>query len=138
MNPTRVLVDSGGIYAFLDRKDEHHREAVAFVKRGLKRGNAFVLADIVFSELMTLAKARLGPPVAVRVGRALRESPSYVWAPLGVEGERDTWAIFEKYDDKEWSYTDCAILALSRRLGVKTVFGFDDHFDQMPDLERVP
>ena len=138
MNGRRIIADSGGIYAFLDRKDQHHREAVTFMKNKLKRGAAFVLADVVFSELMTLVKARLGPPVAVRAGRSLRDSAAYLWVALGEEGERETWGIFEKYDDKEWSYTDCAILALSRRLKVKEVFGFDDHFDQMPDVVRLP
>lgn len=134
----RILVDSGGIYAFLDRRDEHHKEAVSFVKAELKHGTAFVLADVVFGELMTLVKARLGPHVAVKAGRTLRDSAAHLWMPLGEEGERETWAIFEKYDDKEWSYTDCAILALSRRLKIKKVFGFDDHFGQMPELDRVP
>ena len=72
------------------------------------------------------------------VGHELRQNPAYSWTPLGEEGERDTWALFQRYDDKEWSYTDCAILALSQREKVPRVFAFDHHFDQMPDIERLP
>ena len=42
------------------------------------------------------------------------------------------------YTDKQWSYVDCSILAVARRLQIAQVFGFDRHFDQMADLTRVP
>jgi predicted nucleic acid-binding protein len=48
------------------------------------------------------------------------------------------WALFQKYDDKDWSYTDCATLALARRLNIGKVFSFDHHFSQMPGVARVP
>jgi predicted nucleic acid-binding protein len=138
MNDGRVLIDTGAIYAFITRTDKHHREAIAFVKNWLKRGGAFVLPDMVFAETMTLLKVRLGPAITVKVGRELRQNPAYLWVALGEEGERNTWALFQKYDDKDWSYTDCATLALARRLNIGKVFSFDHHFSQMPGVARVP
>jgi predicted nucleic acid-binding protein len=138
MSEYRVLIDTGAIYAFVTRTDEHHKEAVDYVKRLLKRGGVFVLADIVFGETMTLLKARVGSGVAIRVGRELRRNPVYLWVALGPSGERDTWAIFQQYEDKEWSYTDCAILTLSKQLQVGRVLSFDHHFAQMPGVTRVP
>jgi len=38
---------------------------------------------------------------ALRVGRELRENPVYFWTALGADGERDAWAIFQQYDDKD-------------------------------------
>jgi len=133
-----ALIDTGAIYAFVTRTDKHHSEAVAFVKEWLSHKGVFVLADLVFIEAMTLLKARLGAPVALRVGRELRQNPVYVWTALGADGERDTWAVFQQYDDKEWSYTDCALLVLSRRLKNAEVFAFDEHIEQMPGVIRLP
>ncbi len=134
----RVLLDTGAIYAFVARTDTNHDAAVAFTRRLLAEGSSFVLADVVFAETMTLLKARLGSAFALRAGRELRQNPVYQWMALGFEGERDAWAAFQKYDDKAWSYTDCAIFALARRLRLAEVFAFDTHFDQMPGIIRVP
>jgi predicted nucleic acid-binding protein len=138
MSDPRILVDTGAIYAFVTRTDPNHEAAKSFIRSWLEEDRVFLLADIVFAETMTLFKARLGVRIALRVGRELRRNPAYSWTRLGDEGERETWALFQRYDDKEWSYTDCAVLALSRREKVPRVFAFDHHFDQMPDVERLP
>ena len=138
MSDRRIVVDTGAIYAFVTRTDPHHEAAVSFVRRWLEQDRQFLLPDVVFAETMTLFKARLGTRVALTVGRELRRNPAYAWIPLGEDGERDTWALFQRYHDKEWSYTDCAILALSQREKVPRVFAFDRHFDQMPEVERLP
>ncbi len=134
----RVLIDTGAIYAFVTRSDTHHSEARGFVEALLAEHGDLVLIDLVFAETMTLLKARLGNDIALRVGRELRVNPLYRWMPLGVEGERDTWAMFQQYDDKEWSYTDCALLAMARRLKISDIFSLDDHFEQMPGIVRLP
>lgn len=138
MSRRRVVIDTGAIYAFVTRSDRNHEAAVAFVRDWVAKRGVFTLPEVVFAETMTLLKARLGTSVALRVGRELRANPLYSWIALGEEGEMATWAIFQRYDDKAWSYTDCAILALAQREKVRRVFAFDHHFSQMPGLERVP
>ncbi len=138
MTARRALIDTGAIYAFVTRTDPHHEAAKRFFKTWLNEGRVFVLADVVFAETMTLFKARLGSSIALRVGQELRRNPAYLWTTLGENGERDTWAIFQRFDDKDWSYTDCGILVLSQRDKVSRVFAFDRHFTQMPNIERLP
>lgn len=120
------------------RNDAHHDEAKGFVRDWIERDGLFVLTDLVFAETMTLTKARLGASVALEVGRELRQNRAYSWLRLGLEGERATWAAFQRYEDKAWSYTDCALLAVARRERIPQIFAFDRHFDQMPGLERLP
>ncbi|MCX6031471.1 MAG: PIN domain-containing protein [Chloroflexi bacterium] len=133
-----VLIDTGAIYAFVTRTDEHHQQAQTFVSEFQASNRIFVLADLVFVEAMILFKARAGAQIAVQVGRELRQNRIYQWTVLGADGERDTWGLFQQYDDKNWSYTDCALLALSRRLKIKEIFTFDAHFGQMPGIVRLP
>jgi predicted nucleic acid-binding protein len=138
MGARRILIDTGAIYAFVTRSDKNHAAARAFVRQWLDRRGVFVLADTVFAETMTLLKVRLGAQTAIRVGRELRLNPAYRWSALGPDGERTAWEIFSKHDDKDWSYTDCSLLAISRRSRLRDVFAFDRHFSQMRGVERHP
>lgn len=133
----RVLVDTGAIYAFMRQPDANHTAARDFVRDCIDRRWVLVLADVVFIETMNLLNNRHGPRMAIEVGVALRNNPLFQWQSLTLDDERATWALFQKYDDKSWSYTDCAILALAQRLRVPEVFTFDADFDQMPGIVRV-
>jgi len=133
-----ILIDTGAIYAFVTRSDRNHPAARSFIEGWLERRGIFVLVDAVFAETMTLLKVRLGAETSIRVGRELRGNPAYAWTALGPDGERDAWEIFRKYHDKDWSYTDCSLLAVSRRSGVRGIFAFDGHFSQMHGVERHP
>lgn len=134
----RILIDTGAIYAFVVRTDPHHSEAMAFIRQVAENGGDLVVVDAVFAETMTLLKARLGAAIAIRVGTELKTNPFYTWQALGPDGEHDAWEAFQEYDEMEWSFTDCSILAVARRLQTGEVFAFDRHFDEMPGLKRVP
>ncbi len=133
-----ALLDTSAIYALTVKADPHHAEALVFAREWLSRQNTFVLPEWVFVEAMTLIKSRFGATLAIQVGHDLRRGSAYRWTSLGREDERETWTIFQKYADKAWSYTDCALLALARRLNVRDVFAFDEHFAQMSGIVRRP
>jgi predicted nucleic acid-binding protein len=133
-----ILIDTGAIYAFVVRTDPHHIEAVEFIRQIAESGESLVLLDAVFAEAMTLLKARLGAAMAIRVGTELKTNPFYTWQSLGVDGEAEAWNAFQIYAEKEWTFTECSILATAKRLQADEVFAFDRHFEQMPGLIRLP
>lgn len=135
----RAIIDGGAIFAMVVANDRHHEPAKRFLGEWLEAAGTFVLIDLVFTEAMTLLKSRLGrSDIACQVGRELRDNPAYTWLTIDVDLERDIWATFERFSDKDWSYTDCALMAAGRRLRVAHVFSFDHHIDQMPGIERLP
>jgi len=38
------------------------------------------------------------------------------------------WEIFSRFDDKDWSFTDCTSKVIIERLGIQQAFAFDNHF----------
>jgi predicted nucleic acid-binding protein len=134
----RILVDSSALFAFSTRNDTYHGEAVSYIRNSAGMADVLIVLDVVFEETMTLFKSRANAAVAIRIGQEVRQSSLYRWQAIGADGERDTWAIFQQYDDKDWSYVDCALLAMAQRLGVNHIFSFDEHIDQMPGITRVP
>jgi uncharacterized protein len=134
----RALIDTGAIYAIAAAGDKHHQEAAQFMKNWVKKDGIFFLSDLVFIETMTLVKRRLGTDVAIRLGWELRENPVFSWISLSPALEQETWAVFRNYDDKEWSYTDCELLVLVKKMKIADVFSFDNHFRQMPGVCCLP
>ena len=132
-----ALIDTGAIFAIVNRNEMRHAAALETARAWLTARNEFVLLDWVFDETMTLIKSRLGSAAALHTGRDLRHNPLYHWVAVSPDDEREVWATFQKYADKDWSYTDCGLLVMSQRLKVKQVFSCDAHIAQMPGVKRV-
>jgi uncharacterized protein len=132
-----ALIDTGPLFAIANRAEVRHASALATASAWLAARNEFVVIDWIFDEAMTLIKMRLGSAVAIQTGRSLRHNPVYRWAAVTPDDEREIWAVFQQFADKHWSYTDCALLVVSRRLKVKQVFSYDAHVAQMPGVRRV-
>lgn len=67
---------------------------------------------------------------AVEIGEYLLTSPSVEIHDLDDEVFQDGWALFQQYDDKRFSLTDCLSFAVMRRLKLTTALTFDRHFTQ--------
>ncbi len=132
-----ALIDTGPLFSIANRAEVHHASALATASAWLTARNEFVILDWIFDETMTLIKARLGSAVAIQTGRNLRHNPVYRWIAVKPDDEREVWSIFQQYADKRWSYTDCALLVMARRLNVKQIFSYDAHIVQMSGVKRM-
>jgi uncharacterized protein len=131
-----LLIDTSALHALNYVRDSNHAKAVAYFKSLTGRAKP-ILTEWIFVETMNLTKAKLGPAHAIAFGRQLKASQLFFPFILNESDKQMTWEIFEQYDDKEWSYVDCSLLAVSRRLMLRRIFTFDRHFKQM-GLEVVP
>jgi predicted nucleic acid-binding protein len=122
----KLLVDTGALLAFLLKSDQHHRQAVEFVRA--HPNVRFVLSSLILNEVVTRLRARADAPRAADTGRKLLESRRYsvvfVDAPLVQRGlDR-----LEQFADKRLSLTDCVSFELIDRLGLQGAFAFDRDF----------
>jgi uncharacterized protein len=122
----RVLVDTGAIYALLDRTDANHAAARAALDDLKRRRAEPLLTNFIVAESHALVLSRLNADMARRWVVA------NVW-PIERVTEADETkavAILQRYADKTFSYTDACSFAVMERLGLKTAFAFDPHFRQ--------
>jgi len=131
-----MLIDTSALHALNYARDDNHPRAVDYFKVLAGRVKP-ILTEWIFVETMNLTKARLGPEYAIAFGRQLKASKAFYPLILIDADKQAAWNIFEQYNDKQWSYIDCSLLAVAQRLKIKRVFTFDRHFQQM-GLEIVP
>ncbi len=131
-----LLIDTSALHALNYARDGHHAQALVYFKSLAGRVKP-ILTEWVFVETMNLTKVRLGPTHAIAFGRQLKTSKAFYPLILTDIDKRATWDIFEQYQDKQWSYVDCSLLAVAQRLKVNKIFAFDHHFEQM-GLEVAP
>jgi predicted nucleic acid-binding protein len=136
MSAAAIVVDTSGLYALIDRGDPHHAQAARFLQACTGEAG-LIISNHVFDEIMTLCKVRLGMPAAMQLGLRLRNSRLVELVVFSQADEQELWRVFTRYQDKAWSYTDCACLTLARQRGIDQVFTFDHHFAQM-GLRMLP
>lgn len=127
---SEIIVDTSALIAFFVQSEKHHPAARRYTAQ--HPTVRWIILETVFDELVTWMRAKVSIPSSIQVGRVLREEHLYV----NISGADDaaTWEAFCQYDDKPWSYTDCSILVMARKLGVFEVFAFDEHIRQMAGL----
>jgi predicted nucleic acid-binding protein len=126
----KVFVDTGAWLAFYDRNDQHHESACRITEHLKAERANLVLSEFVLAESVTLIRFRIGHAWAVRFGQVVLESRFAELLSVDEPTRRRAWDIFRRYEDKEFSFTDCTSFALMEQLGLKTAFAFDRHFEQ--------
>ena len=125
-----VIIDTSALVAFFVQSEKQHSAARRYAAQ--HPSGRWIVLETVFDEFVTWMRARVSIASSIQVGRILRKEHLYV--NISDADDTATWEAFCRYDDKHWSYTDCSILVVARRLGVSEVFAFDKHIQQMAGL----
>jgi predicted nucleic acid-binding protein len=129
-----IFVDTGAWFALLVADDPCHDPFRDFRERSTE---AFVTTDYVLDETLTLLKVRRSARLAIEASRPLWDGTlgrvEYCTRPDIEQG----LAIFRKYRDKGWSFTDCTSFAFMKRRGLTLALATDGHFDQLSGIRRA-
>lgn len=122
----KLLADSSALLALYLADDRNHRAAIDFLRETPRA--RFVLSEMILGEVATRLAARAGALRGVEAARALLASQRYEVLFVDRELLSDATAFMEKHSDKRLSLTDCASMALMRRIGLQAAFTFDRDF----------
>lgn len=135
-NSDSVFVDTSALYALINRSDIDHGRAIDCLS-SLSDGNtSLITSNFILSETYTLILYKIGRTTALRVINGIRES--YEIERISLKDEENAWQIITDFDDKNFSYVDATTFAIMTRLGLGEVFSFDDHFNQYPEIQKIP
>lgn len=126
-NP-EVFVDTSGLYALVEKNDAHHTRARRAVEKLLRAGRKLVLTDYIVDETTTLAKARSGNRVAMRVLDLLEQSAGIRIEWIGSSRFEETKTFFRKHVDHGYSFTDCTSFVIMNELELTEALTTDKHF----------
>jgi len=126
----KIFVDTSAWCALTDLKDKNHTKAGNLFNKINDKGYFLATSDYILDETLTLLRFKLGHPAAVMFGEDLLSSKVCQVFEIDQKIKQKAWDIFVKFDDKNFSFTDCTSFALIGELGIKSVFAFDVHFKQ--------
>lgn len=130
-----IFVDTSALYAVLDRDDGLHSAARETWVRILSGDDQLLTSNYVILESWALVQNRLG----VDAVRALNDEMLPVIRVHWISGEDHGGAVqgVLAADRRDLSLVDCSSFVVMRRLGLRTVFAFDEDFREQ-GFETLP
>ncbi|MTJ19822.1 type II toxin-antitoxin system VapC family toxin [Dolichospermum sp. UHCC 0352] len=125
-----IIVDTSALIAFFVKSETNHQIAKQYTYHNLN--HRWIILETVFDETVTWIRSKISSAASIKIGQVLRTEHRYI--NISDQDDQLIWETFCKYNDKEWSYTDCSILVMANRLSVFEVFAFDEHIRQMAGL----
>ena len=130
-----VFVDTSAFFAILDADDENHDVARQMWGDLLTQEAVLICSNYVLVETLALVQRRLGIP-------AVRVFQEDIMPVLNVEWVDESLhqvgiASVLAAARRGLSLVDCISFEIMWRLGIKTAFAFDRHFDEQ-DFECLP
>lgn len=128
----KVFVDTSAWYAYFDRKDNNHQEAMTFFKKKPE----LVTSELILAETLALVQRRINKITGQKIGEFLLNSPLIEMTLLTPELLNQSFALFKKTPSRI-SFVDCTNKVAAESLGIKQIFCFDRDFIKL-GLKVVP
>ena len=125
---TRVLADTGPLYALADRRDQHHDDARRQLELLNARQTTFLVTPATLCEAHRLVGSRLGFLFAADWIAAIHQAAALIDSTP--EDLADAQLFVRKFADQSVSLNDALSAVVARRISAP-VWTFDRHFALM-------
>jgi predicted nucleic acid-binding protein len=126
-----LFVDTAGWVACADRADAAHAHAAKARDEWMQKGGLLVTTDYVLDETLTLLRFRVGLAAAEAWWQQMEGSSRVRWETITGARAEKARALFFRYHDKDFSFTDCTSFAVMLELKLREALTTDHHFAQM-------
>lgn len=130
-----IFVDTSAWYAIVVPGDPANPAAVTWI---CHNAEPLITTDYIVDETLTLLRSRGENARALQIGTEFFSAGRCQLHYLTPVEIAQAWTVFQRFDDKEWSFTDCTSKVVMEQLGITTAFAFDQHFHQFGSVVVVP
>ena len=125
-----LFVDTGYWLALLNKKDHNH--SLAKSKVDLIKKVKVVISDFIIFETITFLNSSLkNHTLALLFLDFIQSLDNLEIIEVGKYMKSTALEIFEKYNDKSFSFTDCVSFAVMEMYNIDEALSYDVHFKQM-------
>lgn len=122
----KIFVDTGGWVGLFNKKDKFHKEANGIYAKIKSDRLTIYTSDYVVDETLTLIKKRGNSADAIVAGEALMESKVVNIINIDADLFNKAWLNFQRYCDKDLSFTDASTVTVMNNLKIMNLFAFDN------------
>jgi len=127
-----IFVDTSAWIALADKSDQNHHRAQTNYEQQIKPHSIQLLtSDYVLDETLTLIRYHMGLIYARTFWQSVQQAQDHGSLSISRVTEEvwlDALAVFFRYHDQQFSFTDCTSFVLLARVPVDAVFSFDKDF----------
>ena len=130
----KIFIDTVALKAIITPRDQWHVKALNISKATNLQTHILVTTDYIISEVFTLLlkTKTTGNRQILEIDRYIFKSGAIHLEWISKDRFYSSKELFKKVSkDKFWSFTDCTSFIVMKELKIKTVFTFDDHFQEM-------
>ena len=120
-----VFLDTSGVFAWVNSRDQNHEAMMALPRQA---GARLVITDYIVDEVCTLFMARGIAHERRRLLEMVESSKIVTMTWIGQELFREACNWLFRYEEHPLSFTDCTSFACMKSLGIKDVATTDHHF----------
>ena len=125
-----VFIDTSAWVAVEIGKDQNHIRAKNILKDLINNKYFLIMTDYIYDETITELVVSSGNEYAIKFGEKILKSSIVEMVIIDKEDIKEALDFKKKYNDKDFSFTDCTSFVIMKRLGITKAFSFDKHFEQ--------
>lgn len=122
-----IFLDTSFIVSFYNEGDENHMKAIEIMYELIKdKYGDVAINDYIFNECATVLFARLkNLEKTVIICERIKKIRIF---RVDEKLFEESWQIFKNQKNTKLSFTDCSILAIMKKEGIKNIVTFDGDF----------
>lgn len=131
-----IFVDTSFLVALRNRRDRHHRDAVALLRQ--RERTVFVTSNHVRGEAWTYLRRKTDHRSAVAFLDSLESSPRIRIDLVTAEQEARALRWLRRHDEREYSFVDATSFIVMESLRISQALAFDGDFAAAGFVELRP